>query len=227
MTTRELQRRLGVTVDGVFGPKTEARFLQSFVNRNAPAINHNDMVAAASRLNVPLANLKALAEKESGRASFSAAGRPVILFEAHWFSRLTKREYDRTHPDISSRRWNRKLYARHMPGRYKRLARAAKLDVNAALSSASWGKFQIMGFHWERLGYESALELAWRMVASEGEHLDALVRFIEVNSLADELRACRANNPASCEAFAHRYNGSGFRKNRYHIKLSQLIAKHS
>lgn len=227
MTTKELQKALGVTVDGAFGPKTEAAFLAAFVNTNAPAINSHDMLAAASRLNVPLANLKALAEKESGRASFSTAGRPVILFEAHWFSRLTKRVYDRTHPSISSRRWNRRLYARHMPGRYKRLARAARLNVDAALSSASWGKFQIMGFHWERLGYESPWDFAMQMVQSEGNHLDALVRFIEANNLAGALRACKAGSPQSCEAFAKGYNGSGFRKNSYHIKLSKLIGKHS
>lgn len=227
MTTRELQKRLGVTADGAFGPKTQAAFLAAFINTNAPAINGHDMLAAASRLNVPPANLKALAEKESGHSSFSRDGRPVILFEAHWFSRLTKRAYDRSHPSISSRRWNRKLYARHMPGRYRRLARAARLNVDAAISSASWGKFQIMGFHWERLGYESPWDFAMQMVASEGNHLDALVRFIEANNLADALRACKANNPQSCEAFAKGYNGSGFRKNSYHIKLAKLIARHS
>lgn len=227
MTTRELQKRLGVASDGVFGPKTQAAFLEAFVNLDAPAIKHSDMVAAASRLGVPIANLYAVAEKESGRSSFSRDGRPVILFEAHWFSRLTKRVYDRSHPSISSRRWNRKLYARHMPGRYKRLARAAKLNVDAAISSASWGKFQIMGFHWERLGYESPWDFAMAMVRSEADHLQALVRFIEANGLADELRACKPNNPGSCEAFAKRYNGGGYRKNAYHVKLAKLIARHS
>lgn len=227
MTTKDLQRRLGVTADGVFGPITTKAFVNAFVNRNAPRINHSDIVAAASLLSVPVANLKALAEKESGRSSFSRAGRPVILFEAHWFSRLTQRRYDRTHPSISSRRWNRNLYARHMPGRYARLARAAALDVNAALSSASWGKFQIMGFHWRDLRYPSAFDFALAMSRSEADHLDALVRFIRANNLAPSLAKCRPNNAVSCIPFSKAYNGGGFRKNSYHIKLSRLIAKHS
>ena len=227
MTTRELQKRLGVTSDGAFGPKTEAACLAAFVNIDAPAINHNDMVAAAAKLGCPVANIYAVAEKESGGSAFSRNGRPKILFEAHWFSRLTKRAYDRTHPSISSRRWNRKLYARHMPGRYKRLARAARLNVDAAISSASWGKFQVMGFHWEDLGYDSPWDFAMSMVRSEADQLEALVRFIKANNLERALRACKAGSPKSCEAFAKGYNGGGFRKNSYHIKLAKLIAKHS
>lgn len=227
MTTRELQRRMGVKSDGVFGPKTKAAFVNLFVNRTAPPITHNDLVSASLRLGVPLANLKALAAKESGRSSFSRAGRPVILFEAHIFSRLTKRYYDRTHPHISSRRWNRRLYARHMPGRYQRLANACALNLDAGLSSASWGKFQIMGMHWRHLGYGSALDFAMQMVSSEANHLDALCRFIEANRLNTALRDCRPNDPASCVEFARRYNGSAFRKNKYHTKLARLIARYS
>lgn len=227
MTTRDLQNRLGVNPDGIFGPQTRAAFLRAFMNTGAPAITEADLTGAAKRLGVPLANLKALAEKESGRASFSRLGRPVILFEAHWFSRLTNRRYDRSHPHISSRHWSRRLYARLMPQRYERLADAAALNVNAAISSASWGKFQIMGFHWQSLGYASAFDFAMHMVRSETDHLDALVRFIEANQLNKALRDCRANDPASCVGFALRYNGSGFRQNAYHTKLAKLIAKHS
>ena len=227
MTTADLQRKLGLKPDGVFGPKTRAAFKQMFVHRNAPAITEQDMQLAAMRLGVPTANLKALAAKESGRASFSRAGRPVILFEAHWFSRLTGRRYDRSHPHISSPRWDRKLYARHMPGRYGRLADAAALNIDAALSSASWGKFQIMGFHWQNLGYASPLQFALAHVSSEANHLDALVRFIEAHKLNKALRDCRPNDPASCIVFARRYNGSGFRQNNYHARLAGLIARYA
>lgn len=227
MTTRDLQRIMGVKIDGDFGPKTREAFLALFVNKNAPAITEHDMKAAASRLGVPLANLYAVAAKESGGASFSINGRPVILFEAHWFSRLTRRAFDRVAPNISSRVWNRRLYARTMEKRYHRLAKAAALDVNAALQSASWGKFQIMGFHWQALGYPSPLHFALAHVSTEANHLEALVRFIEAKNMQKALRDCRPNNPASCVEFARRYNGSGFRKNDYHTKLSKLIARYS
>jgi hypothetical protein len=213
-------------IDGMFGPKSRAALVASFVNTDAPAINGLDYLEAAQRLKCSEAQIKAFAELESGGSGFSKNGRPKILFEAHYFSRLTKRRYDRSHPSISSRRWNRKLYARHMPGRYQRLAQAVSLDVNAGFSSASWGKFQIMGAHWKSLGYESAWDFVRSQVESEKNHLDAFVRYIEENGLAHKLRACRANDPTSCIPVVKSYNGPAFRKNRYHTKLARAIARH-
>ena len=226
MTTQDLQRKLGLVPDGVWGPKTNAAFVDMFVNPRAPAINGHDLIAAASRLGVPVANLKALSAKES-RTSFSRAGRPVILPEPHIFSRLTGGIYDRSHPRISSRRWNRRLYVRLMADRYQKLAQMAALDIDAALQSASWGKFQIMGFHWQRLGYASPLQFALAHVSSEANHLDALVRFIEANGLQKALRDCKPNDRESCVEFARRYNGRLFWKNQYAAKLSKLIARYS
>lgn len=208
-------------------PMAKAAFINLFVNKRAPAITHADMVTASLRLGVPLANLQALSAMESGRGSFSRNGRPVILFEAHIFSELTNRYYDRRHPHISSRRWNRKLYARYMPGRYKRLADAAALNLDAAISSASWGRYQILGRWWRHLGYGSALDFAMQMVSSEVNHLDALVRYIEANHLNRAFRDCRPNDPASCVEFARRYNGPAFAKNNYHKKLARFIARFS
>lgn len=227
MNHRQLQDRLGVNVDGDFGRKSKAALIARFANREAPALTRADIERAADRLGVRYAVLAALREKEvGGRSSFSVAGRPKILFEAHWFSRLTFRKFDRSHPSISSRRWNRRLYARSMPGRYARLANAVALDVDAGFSSASWGAFQIMGFHSEKLGYRSPFDFALSMVESEAYHLEALVRFIEVNGLKGKLRACRGTSAESCRPFARSYNGSAYRKNRYDTRLAALIRKH-
>ncbi|MGA0525154.1 N-acetylmuramidase domain-containing protein, partial [Escherichia coli] len=40
-------------------------------------------------------------------------------------------------------------------GEWDRLARAIEINRPAALESASWGLFQIMGFHWKLLGFAS------------------------------------------------------------------------
>ncbi|MGB1425604.1 MAG: N-acetylmuramidase family protein [Paracoccaceae bacterium] len=227
MNLKTLQTQLGVTPDGAWGPNTRKAFLNAFVNKNAQAITDYDYEQAASRLGCTRAQIKAFAAIESGGSSFSNNGRPKILFEAHYFSRLTKRRYDRSHPSISSRRWNRRLYARHMPGRYNRLAKAVSLNVDAGLSSASWGKFQIMGAHWKTLGYESAWDFAMKHVESEKNHLDAFCRFIEKNGLKTALRKCKANNPDSCRAVVKRYNGPAYAKNNYHVKLARFIARYS
>jgi N-acetylmuramidase len=69
-----------------------------------------------------------------------------ILFEAHVFSKNTRHAYDYVFPEISSRHWNRALY-RGGEREYPRLMKAMLLDRAAALKSASWGRFQVMGFN--------------------------------------------------------------------------------
>lgn len=226
MQIKTLQGILGVVQDGIWGPQTFGAFIDSFINRQAPAITEDDYRAAAKRLGCSLAQIKAFAKIESGGGGFSRNGRPKILFEAHIFSRLTGGKYNRSHPTLSSHRWTRKFYARHMPGRYARLASAAKLDIEAAIGAASWGKFQILGSHWRGLGYKSAWDFAQKMVVSEANHLEAFCRYIEKNKLKTKLRKARADNPDSCRAVVRAYNGPAYEKNRYHIKLAYWIGRY-
>ncbi|MET5013337.1 N-acetylmuramidase domain-containing protein, partial [Burkholderia pseudomallei] len=46
---------------------------------------------------------------------------------------------------------------------YVRLDTAARIDAASASESASWGAFQIMAYHWKRLGYASDDEFESRM----------------------------------------------------------------
>ena len=103
------------------------------------------------------------------------------------------------------------------------MADAAAKDEVAALESASWGLFQIMGFHWKALGYSSVQQFTQSMVASEGGHLEALARFIEANKLAKALAACRPGDPESCRAFCKAYNGGGYASHNYHVKLARAL----
>lgn len=100
-----------------------------------------------------------------------------------------------------------------------RLHRAMQLDRRAALRSASVGGAQIMGFNHELAGFAS-VEAFWdAMKVSEVEHLKAFATFIQRSSLADELRLI-SNQSADCVPFARGYNGAGFQKNQYHIKIA-------
>src|SRR4029453_13675855 len=67
---------------------------------------------------------------------------PLILFERHYFSRLTKRKFDAQAPDISQKQWGG---YRGGSREYDRLARALKLHRVAAPRSASWGGGQGVG----------------------------------------------------------------------------------
>lgn len=149
------------------------------------ALSKNDYSNAAAILGCDSAVIQAFAEVESSGFGFWQFGaddwRPVILFEAHYFSRLTNHIYDDSHPQISSRVYDRTLY---FYGRreYDRLDEACSLNRVAGLQSASWGRFQIMGANWERAGAESLQDFINKMFSvknhSEADHLDAFCHFI-------------------------------------------------
>lgn len=206
---------------GGTGIADRAAFLAQFVNTSASVITGEDMAAAAARLAVPVGHVEMVRQVESGGASFDNSGRPIILPEPHIFHRQTGGRFGRT--AFSYPKWGEKPYPRSYDDRWTMLADMAAHDAEAALESASWGLWQIMGFHWKTLGYDSAEDFATRMARSEAEHLEALVRFIETNGLADELRACRAGSPDSCRAFARAYNGAGYAKNNYHVKMAEAL----
>src|SRR6185295_10213057 len=99
---------------------------------------------------------------------FLADGRPKILFEAHVFGQRTQQRFTRSHPALSSRTWNRALYqggARE----WARLAAAMQLDRRAALESASWGAFQIMGFNFAACGFSDVEAMVAAMRTEEGQ----------------------------------------------------------
>ncbi|MFO1080869.1 MAG: N-acetylmuramidase domain-containing protein [Reyranellaceae bacterium] len=162
----------------------------------------NDYRLAAARLGVDVPAVKAVADVESNGVTHWAGGLVPILFEAHHFGRLTGYRFNKTHPDISSMAWSRALY-RGGAAEYDRLAEARALDNDAALQSASWGAFQIMGFHWRALGYDSPTAFVSAMQTASGQ-LDAFVRFIE-----HDVAIHGALKRHDWSDFAARYNGSG------------------
>lgn len=173
----------------------------------ADELSDADFTAAAKTLDCEVAAVRAVAKHESPRGPWDDVGRPNILFERHKFGKYSKHLWDRTHPDISSKsQSNSKHLPRDRYGRfaeqYGRLYRAATLDEDAALRSASWGAFQIMGENFATLGYTSVAAFVDAMLAGEGNQLRAFVKFIQTKPGAkDALRALDWNK------FALRYNG--------------------
>jgi hypothetical protein len=179
-----------------------------------------DFKRAAEAVGCEVASLKAVTEVESSGRGFLASGRPKILFEAHIFSRQTQHQYDATHGDISSRRPNRLLY---LGGEreYGRLEKAMALKRQAALESASWGLFQIMGFNYQSAGFSSVDAFVEAMFESEARHLEAFTSFLRSHSLDAPLRE------KSWEDFARGYNGENYAANQYDVKLKAAYKKYS
>lgn len=186
----------------------------------APRLSDLDFAAAAARLRCELAAIKAVAEVESRGDGFFPSGRPKILFEAHIFSARTKAKHDAVFPDISSPAWNPALYA-YGEREYDRLEKAMILDRDAALKSASWGRFQVMGFNHEIAGYPSVQQFVSAMCASERAHLDAFVSFVIGNGLDVAIRS------KDWTRFAKGYNGPQYAKNQYDEKIKAAYVTHS
>lgn len=177
-----------------------------------------DYDRAAQALGCRREVLQAVAAVESRERGMLVSGRVVILFEAHVFSRLTGHRFDGSHPAISSKVWNRNLY-RGGEVEYARLEEALQLDADAALKSASWGLFQLMGFNAEKAGFANVTHLAFAMQEKEQRHLDAFVRFIRSEGLVDALVR------SDFEAFAAGYNGPRYAENRYPQRMRAALAR--
>lgn len=110
-----------------------------------PPLSDADYAAAARCHGVEVAAIKAVAIVESGgRSGFDSIGRPKILFKALPFNRFTNCRFLVTHPHLAT---NTSRAARHFDNwdQYDRLYEAMIPDIEAALKSALWGKFQVLG----------------------------------------------------------------------------------
>lgn len=182
-------------------------------------LTQTDYKRAAKALSCSVAAVKAVVKVESRGNGFLASGEPVVLFERHIMNRLLRKKgiIVRDRPDIVNT----------SPGGYKggaaehaRLAAAAEIDRECALQSCSWGLFQIMGFHWKLLGYNTLQAFINDMYKSEAKHLDCFVKFVKANP-----KVHKAIMELDWPAFAHGYNGPNYKRNRYDEKLAAEYAK--
>lgn len=174
----------------------------NFVGSATP-IAPEDIDTEAQRLGCDPAAIWAVCDVESSGSGFLKDGRPKILFEAHIFHTLTYGKFDRVNPNISSPIWDRSLYGFAGAHQYERLAAASELDPTAALESASWGKFQVMGMNYEFCGYSNVESFVSGMVANETNHLRAFGDFCTSVGITRYLVA------HDWTRFALHYNGPG------------------
>lgn len=215
-------------VDGRGGPSTAMSMWSLFQNRAALAVTEDQIAGYARRLGCSVRQLKAVAQVESNGGGFLPSGQPKILWERHYF-------WKRIAIKLASKSVAGALLAASVAGGYtidadkdgrndswEKLVEGATVNPVAAFESCSWGKFQIMGAWWKKLGYVSVYDFAWSMVAREAGHYEALCRYIEVFGLVPALKAL-SSSPATCRAFAKGYNGPNYEKGGYHIKLAAAM----
>lgn len=209
----------------------DIKIFNNFASQNE-RLRMEEIIAEADALGVEPAALIAVGSVEAGLTLGRTGGfvrgaggvlQPKILFEPHIFSRLTLGAYDESHPHLSYPKWGMRRYGKTAEQIPKKLIPAMMIDppVTAipALKSASWGIFQIMGFNAQSIGYESIEEFVLSMMQGERAHLKAFIRFLECNRLVEPLRVL------DFAKFAHGYNGPGYAKNKYDVKMAQKYAR--
>lgn len=222
MNHADLQRRLTTlgrdTGKPGWGPLLRAAVYDELTSGPDHAITQFDIDQAAAMLGGTAAQVWAVYRAESSGDAF-IDGRPSILFEPHRFSRSTDHRYDKSHPHISSRAWNKALYPRSQAGRWKQLLDAVALDVDAGFMSASYGGFQILGENFAVCGAHDPWSFAWRQAQTEGDQVEAFVRFVEGRGLKAAFRQI-SSDPNTCRAFSRGFNGTGYALNHHHVHIA-------
>lgn len=176
---------------------------------------------AAKLLNCDPAVIKAVNQVESSGNGFLKDGRPKILFEGHIFWKqlllagIDPKPLQKANSDILYPVWNlatvRPLYKMDQ---YVRLEKAKKINENAALMSASWGAFQIMGFNYKLCNRASVQDF---VTAQQDEYnqLQCFCNYIKSTHLDVNLQHL------DWKGFARAYNGPDYLKNQYDTKLAR------
>lgn len=229
LAVKDFQRKNNLVIDGIVGLKTWTKLIaaeKAALNYLDKLLSEQDLISFSKKYDLELAVVKAVNEVESNGKGFLIDGRPRILFEGHVFwKELVNRNIAPTTflndytKNVLYKKWTRKHYLGGSK-EYSRLEKAAGMsdlpEVHAAAyASASWGAFQIMGYHYKALGYTSIDSFVSKMYEDEGKHLEAFGKFSETNNL---IRHLKNKNWA---AFAKGYNGSGYKQNKYDEKLAK------
>jgi N-acetylmuramidase len=193
-------------------------------NPDAPRLFETDFIAAAASVGAgaEVSAVMAVAQVEAGGRSGFNTGRPVIRYELHIFHAETGGAYDRSHPHLSQPTLaaGEHFHDYTQPTEWSMLLSAMILReaagprrIRAALRSASWGMFQVMGSNYGMGGWSDVVQFASDMFASEGNQLRAFLGYVRASGLGPAL----INR--NWATFAKGYNGPQYAGNHYDTNI--------
>lgn len=183
-----------------------------------------DIKKAAASIGVEPCALQAVISVESSGTGCLPDGRPKILFEGHVFwKELQERGIDTAplyskHPNIVFPRWDKSKY-KGGAAEWERLNLAVSINEEAALCSASWGLFQIMGLNHRAAGFNTVQAFVEAQKENEAKQLESFCTFMRSEGLVLFLVG------RDWAGFARRYNGSGYAANEYDTKLQRAYER--
>lgn len=191
------------------------------------SLTADDYRHVADELGIEVAAIKAVVDIEAGPTAkgFWAPGKPVINFDLSMFRKFAPRNglsiatAKKKAPVIFARP-NIRKYGSQQAGQQARLDAACELNPAAGIEGTFWGMFQIGGFNWKKLGFESPEAFAAEMSRSERAQLEIFARFISVFNMVDDIRNHRWLK------FALKYNGPRAKSRGYHTRMAAAYARH-
>jgi hypothetical protein len=194
-----------------------------------PAPTEQDWINCAAALKCPPANLLAVKAVESGGSAFNSDGRLVLAYEDHIFGRLTKHRFAKTHPHLTRRGFKHVRdvapsdphpHKLSQEDRWMLLAEACELDFDAAIQSCSYGMWQIMGFNYGLLNFNSPMHMIEIMYDGYEGQWECFLRFCRAKGCLDALRK------GDWATFERLYNGGG-QKGAYAKRLAHYQSQYS
>jgi N-acetylmuramidase len=182
-----------------------------------------ELLAAADKLGVDVATLRAILQVETAGAGFDAKKRLKLLFEPHIFYRQLgpgPKRNEAVKKGLAYAKARTRPYP-PLSKRYDQIAAAIAIDETAAVNSASWGLPQIMGFNHRAAGFQSAKAMVTSMLEGEGQQLEAFTNLLSDWKLTDALRN------RDWRRFALKYNGPNALKHGYDKSLRAAFEKYS
>ncbi|WP_353640752.1 N-acetylmuramidase domain-containing protein [Mesorhizobium sp. WSM2239] len=191
----------------------------NFHGINTNRLSLVDYRLCAGQYNVETALVQAVVKVEAGTAGFWNSGEIKLLYEGHIAYKETSGALRAklVKAGLAWKNWGDKAYGKATQSR-DRLRKAIEIAGDRAYRWASYGLGQIMGFNAELCGYVSAKAMFDKFLKGEPHQLDGMMRFIKASNLLAPMRA------KDWHKFARGYNGSGYTKHSYHIRLEQAYA---
>jgi hypothetical protein len=197
----------------------EQNIITTSCNGKGVNINNNHFETLANELGVEKEVLKAVALTETGNRGAFQRSNPrhaTILYERHYMKRFLKAKFSASKVTSLQKKYPNLIGSQGNYGKFSaqitKLERAKKLDKNSAIKSCSWGRFQVMGKYYNYL-YSTPQELEKAHNQCELQHLALFKEYLKKHNLIKPMREKNWNT------IAYRYNGAGYKKNNYHIKM--------
>lgn len=227
--------------DGIFGPKSRAAFNSyrySIPDRDMTMYealrsltddprmpHHSDFERVAGAFGIPVTLAYAICDVESSGSGF-IRHTPKWLYEGHKMFKYLSIHRGKAqalkiaarYPTLVYPKWTKRFYPKTVLQKKDRINRAMKIDRTGALWASSWGLFQIMGFHYAKLGYRSPQRMVDDMSTGVSVHFDMFIEYC--NKV--QPKAGDALRHGELKKFVRYYNGTGQVDDYYrHIILAK------